>query len=249
MLTSRGCPFSCAYCEGSVFRGERLALHSVSRVFAEIKILRDNHPGARMGFVDDTFTARRLRVVQFCEAYAAGGWDFNWGVSARVDGADAELLQLMAKHNCEGIFFGVEAGSDKTLRAVRKGVTRAQVCEVIPRATECFRNVTASFIWGFPFEDLQDLEETLMLAAYLATYGVHVQLHLWSPMPRSPLFRQYRDQLVYDPAVQSNMVMGNMTRYQPLIRSNPTIFAPFYHVPHPAFEEKRAMIQSMGFDG
>jgi radical SAM superfamily enzyme YgiQ (UPF0313 family) len=249
MLTARGCPFSCAYCEGSLFRGERLILHSVSRVFKDIKTLKAYHPSAQIGFVDDTFTVRRSRVVQFCETYAAGEWDFKWGVSARVDGADAELLQLMARHNCEGVFFGVETGTDKMLRAVGKGVTRAQVCEVIPRATGYFRTVAASFIWGFPFEDLHDLEETLMLAAYLATYGAQIQLHLWSPMPRSPLFRQYRDQLVYDPAVQSNMVMGDMTRYQSLVRSNPTLFAPFYHVPHPAMEEKKAMIQGMGFAG
>ena len=249
LLTSRGCPFGCAYCEGSLVGGGRFATHSVSRIFDEIRALQAVYPVARLGFVDDTFTVRRARVVQFCNEYAASGWDFKWGALARVDGADDELLQLMAKHNCENIYFGVESGSDKTLRAVRKGVTSVQVCEVIPRAKEHFQTVTASFIWGFPFENLQDLEDTLMLAAYLASYGVHIQLHLWSPMPRSLLFRQFRDQLVYDPEVQSNIVMGDMTRYQPLIRSNPTIFAPFYHVPHDCFEEKKAMIKTMGFEG
>ena len=135
------------------------------------------------------------------------------------------------------------------LRAVRKKVTRAQICETIPRAREHFENVTASFIWGFPFEEVQELEETLMLMVHLATYGVQLQLHLWSPMPRSPLFRQYRDRLVYDPSVQSNIVMGDMSRYHALIESDPTIFAPFYHVPHSALEEKKAMIQALGFEG
>jgi radical SAM superfamily enzyme YgiQ (UPF0313 family) len=104
-------------------------------------------------------------------------------------------------------------------------------------------------MWGFPFEDLADLEETLMMAAFLRAYDVNIQVHLWSPMPRSRLFEQYRDQLVYDPGVQSNIVFGNVTRFHSLIASSPALFAPFYHVPHPDFERKKMMIEGMGFRG
>ena len=248
LLTSRGCPFSCTYCEGSVFR-RKLATHSVGRIFEEIKFLKTHYSIAQLGLVDDTFTVLRDRAARFCRQYLAGEWDFHWGALARVDGIDEPLMQLLRQANCRNIYFGVESGSDKTLQAVRKGVTRAQICEIVPLAKNYFPEVYASFMWGFPFEELEDLEETLVLAAYLRTFGIKIQLHLWSPMPRSPLFKRYRAHLVYDPQVQSNIVIGDVSRYQSLIATNPTIFAPFYHVPHPAFEQKRQMIASLGFAG
>jgi radical SAM superfamily enzyme YgiQ (UPF0313 family) len=248
VLTSRGCPFACSYCEAGAFQ-RRWAARSVARVFEEIRYLHGLRPVARLGLVDDTFTVRQGRAAEFCREYLKGGWDFLWGALARVDGIDAPLMKLMFEAGCRNIYFGVESGSDRTLRAIRKGVTRAQASEVIPRAREFIPQVYASFMWGFPFEEMSDLEETLFLAAYLRTFGVEVQLHLWSPMPRSPLFKRYESQLVYDPAVQSNIVPGDVAGYRSLIESSPAIFAPFYHVPHADFEQKKQMIAAMGFDG
>ena len=248
LLTARGCPFSCTYCEGSALR-RKPACHSIDRVFAEIQFLQTRYSLSRIGLVDDTFTALRDRAARFCHHYLAGGWDFRWGALARVDGMDEPLMRLLAQARCQSVYFGVESGSDKTLRAVRKGITRRQICEVVPRAKEHFPEVVASFMWGFPFEEPEDLEETLLLIAYLRSFDIKVQLHLWSPMPRSPLFQRYRTQLVYDPGVQSNIVLGDVARYQSLIASNPTIFAPFFHVPHPAFEQKKRMVESVGFAG
>jgi radical SAM superfamily enzyme YgiQ (UPF0313 family) len=221
----------------------------VARIFDEIRRLQRLRPVSRLGLVDDTFTVRKERAAEFCREYLDGGWDFLWGALARVDGIDSPLMKLMFEAGCRNIYFGVESGSDNTLGAIRKGVTRAQACEVIPRAQEYISQVYASFMWGFPFEELSDLEETLLLAAYLRTFGVEVQLHLWSPMPRSPLFKQYKSRLVYDPNVQSNIVPGDVAGYQSLIESSSTIFAPFYHVPHADFEQKKQMIAAMGFDG
>jgi radical SAM superfamily enzyme YgiQ (UPF0313 family) len=248
VLTSRGCPFCCSYCEAGALQ-RYWAAHSVARVFDEIRFLQSLRPVSRLGLVDDTFTVRKERAAEFCREYLNGGWDFLWGALARVDGIDFPLMKLMFEAGCRNIYFGVESGSDKTLRAIRKGVTRAQASEVIPRAQEYIPQVYASFMWGFPFEELSDLEETLFLAAYLRTFGIEVQLHLWSPMPRSPLFKQYQSQLVYDPNVQSNIVPGDVAGYHSLIKSSPTIFAPFYHVPHAAFQQKKQMIAAMGFDG
>ena len=249
LMTSRGCPFCCSYCESVAFWERRVTSYSVPRLFAEINLLRTSHGVTSFGFSDDTFTASRRRAGEFCQEYLQGGSDFRWGCAARVDGVGPELMKLLAQSNCQDFYFGVESGSDRTLRAIRKGVTRAQICDVVPRAREHFSQVIASFMWGFPFEELTDLEETLLLAAYLRTCDVQVQLHLWSPMTRSALFERYRDRLVYDPAVQSNIVLAEVGRYQELIRSHPDIFAPFYHVPHPDFERKKQMVEAMGFAG
>jgi anaerobic magnesium-protoporphyrin IX monomethyl ester cyclase len=247
LVCSRGCPFACSYCEGAFTRGERVTAYSLERVFAEIKLLCNGYGISHFRFLDDTFTAQQERVVQFCRSHEEEGWDFNWGVLSRVDGMESSLMRLMARTNCNTVYFGVESGSDRTLRTIRKRVSSADISKVVPRAAEHFPHVIASFMWGFPFEELSDLEETLLLAAYLRSFGVTVQMHLWAPMPRSPLCKQYQSQLVYDPGVQSDFVVANVARYESLIASHSTIFAPFYHVPHPAFAQKRQMIRDMGF--
>jgi anaerobic magnesium-protoporphyrin IX monomethyl ester cyclase len=249
LLTSRGCPFQCAYCEGGFFHGQRLTTQSLPRVFAEIALLQHDYGVSRFRLLDDTFTARRDRVVRFCRVYHEGGWRFGWGALSRVDGLDPELMQLMAQANCDTLYFGVESGSDRTLEAIRKRVTSARIAEVVPRAREHFAKVVASFMWGFPFEELADFQETLLLAAYLQSAGVTVQMHLWSPMPRSALCREYQSRLVYDPQVQSDFVGADVSRYAPLIASNSVLFAPFYHVPHPSFERKKSMMEALGFAG
>jgi radical SAM superfamily enzyme YgiQ (UPF0313 family) len=249
LQTSRGCPFSCTYCEGSLSRKQLVAMHSIGRVIEDIRHLQTLYPAIKLGLVDDTFTVRRERAARFCREYLAAGFNFYWGLLTRVDGIDVPMMQLLSKARCRNLYFGIESGSNKTLRAIRKGITRGQICDILPQACDYFPEVTASFMWGFPFEELADLEETLLLAAFLRSYGIKIQLHLWSPMPRSLLFKQYQDQLVYDPKVQSNVVLGNVTRFQSLIASNPAIFAPFYHVPHPAFAQKRQMLEGMGFTG
>lgn len=247
LLTSRGCPYDCTYCEGGSLMGERLTSHSLARVFAEIQWLQTDYGITRFRFLDDIFTARRERVLQFCRDYREAGESFHWGVLSRVDGLDPALMREMARAGCDTVYFGVESGSDRTLREIRKRVTSAQIAAVVPQAAGVFPKVVASFMWGFPFEERADFEETLLLAAYLRSFGVTVQLHLWAPMPRSSLCRRYLDQLVYDPQVQSDFVGADVTRYASLIASNPRVFAPFYHVPHASFAEKRDMIEAMGF--
>lgn len=247
LLTSRGCPFRCAYCEGGAGAGQHLSLQSLPRVFEEIQLLQSTYGLSAFRLLDDTFTVKRERAAQFCRDYLARGCAFQWGALSRVDGLDPDLMQLMAAANCDTLYFGVESGSDRTLQRIRKRVTSACIADVVPRARAHFPKVVASFIWGFPFEEVEDLEATLLVAALLRSAGVVIQMHLWSPMPRSPLCQEYLDQLVYDPQTQSDFVGADVSRYQSLIASNRLIFAPFYHVPHPAFERKKAMIEAMGF--
>ena len=129
--TSRGCPFQCAYCEGGVSRGERLASHSLARVFAEIRWLQDNYDISRFRLLDDTFTVQRTRAIEFCRRYRDSGFTFGWGALSRVDGLEPDLMEGMAQARCDTIYIGVESGSDRVLKAIRKRVTSDRVAAVV----------------------------------------------------------------------------------------------------------------------
>src|SRR5207247_5098220 len=72
--------------------------------------------------VHDMFTVDRKRVVEFCAALLESEEEFYWGSSARTDCIDEELIALMARAGCRGIFFGIESGSKRMQKIIDKGL-------------------------------------------------------------------------------------------------------------------------------
>ncbi len=249
LMTTRGCPFKCTYCDGGAWRGMKPINRSADGILDEVEALVEKYGRKRFSFVDDTFTVPLRRAEAFCNRYLERGCDFEWGVLVRVNTVNDELMSLMKRAGCGSLYFGVESGSERVSERINKNLKMDVVEKVLSQASEKFESVTASFIWGFPFEEIEDLEQTFLLASYLHTVGVEIQTHLWSPMPQSALFEEYKDQLVFDPEFCSNIAHSkfSLDRYVDMIASNAKVFAPFYHVPHPGFEKKRELISNLGF--
>jgi anaerobic magnesium-protoporphyrin IX monomethyl ester cyclase len=251
LMTARGCPFHCVYCSGGAFRGTAPVARSHSGLIEEIELLAARYRKEKFSFVDDTFTVPRGRAASFCRTYREKGSRFSWSILARINTLTLEDLDLMAQSGCKALYFGIESGSERVLSRIKKGFTLKDAETTLRQAKERFEFVVASLMYGFPFETVADLEQTLVLAGYCQMLNIGKQLHFWSPMPLSSLYEQYREQLVYDPEIYSNAVKSklDLSRYEPLIASDSRVFAPFYHVPHPGLKEKIELARSMGFWG
>lgn len=251
LMATRGCPFHCAYCDGGAFRGTKPVARSAQSIIDEILTLASRYSRTKFSFVDDTFTAPPQKAEDFCRLYLERGCDFEWGALVRLDTISEPLMDLMAEARCHALYFGIESGSEKVLKTIGKRFRLSNVEHILSEAKKRFSFVITSFIWGFPFETLEDLKQTLLLASYLQTLNIGIQLHLWSPMPRSALFSTYRERLEFDPEISSNIVKNafDIHRFKDMIASDTKIFAPFYHVPHPDFSKKQEIIQTMGFQG
>ena len=70
-MTSRGCPYRCAYCAGSLIFGKTFRFHSTDRVLEEIKILKEKYNADSIQFFDETFTVDRQRVIELCDKMIA----------------------------------------------------------------------------------------------------------------------------------------------------------------------------------
>ena len=104
----RGCPFACTFCSTNDFFRRNFRLKSSSRMIADITSIKNEYGLNYFSLVHDMYTIDRKKVVAFCEAILASGAEFTWGCSARTDCVDDELLELMARAGCTGIFFGIE---------------------------------------------------------------------------------------------------------------------------------------------
>src|SRR5437870_3521874 len=95
LVTSRGCPFSCSFCDRST-SGRKGRFHGVDYVVGLCRRLADL--GVRhILFYDDLFTVSRRRVVELCERFLAEGFRFTWSCNSHPNLLDPPTLRLMRR--------------------------------------------------------------------------------------------------------------------------------------------------------
>lgn len=107
MVTSRGCPFACAFC--SKILGTEHRAQSPENTLDEIRSLTKEYGIREISFQDDIFTLDRARVIKLCSLLKGAGLDLTWSCMTRVDLVDAGLLAAMRAAGCFSIAYGVDA--------------------------------------------------------------------------------------------------------------------------------------------
>jgi radical SAM superfamily enzyme YgiQ (UPF0313 family) len=167
IVTGRGCPFGCAYCGSPALWHRQVRLRSVGNVMAELEFLKQNYPNSTIHFADDTFTLKKERAKEICQRIIDSSLNINWLCDTRADCLDKELINLMKKAGCIRLKIGVESGSNRVLKAIRKGETKEQVRQTVSWIQEARLPLTVYFMTGFPTETNEDLKETIEFAREL----------------------------------------------------------------------------------
>ena len=114
--TSRGCPYSCIYCDIPSLGEGRWRSRSPEHVLGELQELNDQ--GYRSIYLtDDHFLINRKRIDAICRGIIERKLKFHWGCEGRVDSVGIEQLPLMRQAGCSFLAFGVEAGTQKVWTA------------------------------------------------------------------------------------------------------------------------------------
>jgi radical SAM superfamily enzyme YgiQ (UPF0313 family) len=160
MITSRGCPFSCTFCNTKEVWGRKYTYHSSERVVSDIKRLIKDHNVDGIYFREDNFTLRKDRLKSICETIIESGLKFNWACETRVDTLNEELVSLMAKSGCKGFYMGLESGSPRMLEFYKKGITPEQGLNVSSWCLKYGIKMAGSFITNHPIETQEDVKLT-----------------------------------------------------------------------------------------
>ena len=230
----RGCPFACTFCSTNDFFRRNFRLRSPERVLRDMRMIAAAYSIRDFELVHDMFTVDRRRVVSFCEAMITSGEEFTWSCSARTDRMDEELLELMGRGGCRGIFFGVEAGSERMQQIIDKHLDLERAQEIIDATERIGIGSTVSLITGFPEETWEDLRQTIRIFMHsVRAPKSHPQLNLLAPLAGTPLHSKHKSELVLEDLCSGLSHQGrsqNEADVQ-LIRAHPEIFPNFYAIP------------------
>jgi len=186
MITSRGCPFGCKFCDrphlGKLFRAR-----SASNVVDEIEAC------VKMGInefliYDDTFTVNHKRVVDICDKIIARNLNIGFDIRTRVDTDSDQMLARLKTAGCRGIHYGVEAGTEKTIRVLNKGINLNQVKEAFTLTRKHGIPILAYFMIGNPGERIEDIETTFKVIRWLDPDYLHMTI--LTPFPGTEIYHE-----------------------------------------------------------
>jgi len=190
ILGSRGCPYRCSFCSSRSISGTRFRHHSIDRVIHEITRLVREYGQESVHLMDDNIAVDRKHFGALCDAIVAAGLHkeaFFHG-SMRGDNATDDVLDAAQKANFKILYFGLETGNERLMKAINKGETVAQVVEAIERASAKGFSVGATVILGLPSETRKERREIVRFVNRLPLGSV--RFNTLTPYPGTPVYEE-----------------------------------------------------------
>jgi anaerobic magnesium-protoporphyrin IX monomethyl ester cyclase len=159
IFATRGCPRNCTFCASRAVWGRRVRRRSPESVVSEVKSLQAQGLNF-VHFDDDLFGLNSGYLQDLMRALSEECPGVRWSCETHVKLITDENISRMKDAGCYLIQLGVESGSDRILKAMRKGYTIAEAlaaCRIINRYD---LSLETFFMVGYPFEAEETLQDT-----------------------------------------------------------------------------------------
>lgn len=171
IITSRGCAYDCAFCGGArgLNKDISIRMKDVESVKHEIAEICDLYPDLKsIRILDDLFLRNETSISQAADIFQEFS-QLNWRGMVHVLSLIKCLdkIQLLKNCNCKELFVGIESGSNTIRKRINKLGDISSVISVIRELLIHGIDVKGYFMYGFPDETQEDMEETYKLACEL----------------------------------------------------------------------------------
>lgn len=157
LMTSRGCPFRCAFCDTPNIHGTKVRSRSVDNVLDEMKILQKKYGVSEFSFKDSNFHMSKNWVREFSEKVTSRNMDISYFANYRFEVINDEYIEPLKQSGCSLIFSGIES-TDPTVKEI---LGKNTSMEQIIRADESIRKYDIRRLYSFMFGSPGDTEKSL----------------------------------------------------------------------------------------
>jgi radical SAM superfamily enzyme YgiQ (UPF0313 family) len=198
IITSRGCPYHCVFCEATAF-WDSVRFHSAEYVVAEVKEVVERYHTPHIYFWDDLFIANAKRIEQIVDLLQREPLlrRVKFSLTCRANLATDKMAQLLRKMNVVEVMMGLESMAPDTLRYLKPHVTVEQNRNAVDIFHRHGLNVTGFFVIGSPQETRAELEETLNYVRTAPLY--RAEAYLLAPLPGTPVWHDALKRGLLDP--------------------------------------------------
>ncbi|MDP2947596.1 MAG: radical SAM protein [Nanoarchaeota archaeon] len=172
IMGSRGCLYNCSFCSAPLTSGRKIRTRSVENIVNEMGMLNQKFGVDSVHFLDNDFIYNKERVLNLGKELQRRNLGMRWRALARVDITakyGMEFLRTIKDAGCYQLVFGVESGSQRILDSINKGTTPEQAKQAIQYCKDVGIKTKAYYMFGFPTETTDEMNQTLEHAKQLDT--------------------------------------------------------------------------------
>lgn len=185
MITSRGCPYQCSYCDRSVFK-KGFRYNSAGYIYDHMQHLRTRFGVRHINIYDDLFTLNRARIEELCGHLISRPLGIQFNCAVRVGYADDDLLGMLKKAGCLMVSVGIESADPEMLRRHKAGVSLDAVRDTVARIKKSGLRAKGLFMMGLPGETEGSIRAT---SDFVMSLGLDdMNMAKFTPFPGAPIW-------------------------------------------------------------
>ncbi len=201
LVTSRGCPYTCTYCNVPKVIGRKFRTRSGESIVKELKYAKEKYGSTEFKVLDDNFTLLMDRAKEICKLMIKENLDMKWTCpnGIRADRLDEELCSLMKEAGCYSVSIGVESGDPEVFDKIKKGEKLEDVEKGINLAKAAGIKVHGFFIIGLLGSTYESDKRSMEFAKKMgitASWGILVPYpgtEVWEQIKKDPKSRILKD--------------------------------------------------------
>ena len=185
IATSRGCIGRCTFCSNSFMSRYRITRRTDESVRSELEELVDKWQVDRLIATDDTYSDQPKFAKRMARLFKEFG--LLWSMEGRWASINRDNFEFFITNGCHHFAVGLESGSDKILRQMRKGATKKLIREKSKILKDLGIKWQLLCIIGFPDETADDMKETMDLALEIEPHLI--SLNCLCPLPGTEVYK------------------------------------------------------------
>ncbi len=187
LITSRGCPFRCIFCDNHVVLGKKYRAYSPGRMLEEVRVLVRDYGVREIMFKESDITLDPERLKEFCRLLGQEPKKVHWTCCGHAGTLDLGLLRDMRRAGCRIVQYGVESGDPDILKTLNKGTTVPQIEETFRLTRWAGIKTVANIMIGNPGDTRETIARTIALTKRLKADFANIQF--CTPYPGTELYR------------------------------------------------------------